>query len=279
MNPEFDKSGHMGGRSGPRAELPPVGRAGDPTIPELPTFSSGIPALDEVLGCGGLVPGGSYFLSAEPGSGKSALALTVAIEVAWTGKRVLYSSTEQLPIRIQQRLRRDGWGEPDSLAYTGSDKCREASLITSLAERESVSLLVVDSLQQVERAASGKSEQLRQVEIFNDLNTFASEHAVALLVVSQANKQGMYLGSSKLRHACDVHLEVHRERDPFTRFVGASKNRFAAVGHAAPFQFDDVGRPVFIDPVWAELHDQLAVEAVPSEFEGPTWPRFEGDAE
>lgn len=279
MNPEFDESGLRDGRPLTRAELPPVGRAGDPTIPEMPAFTSGLPALDEVLGCGGLVPGGSYFLSAEPGSGKSALALTVAIEVARTGKRVLYASTEQLPVRIQQRLRRDGWGEPNDLVYTGSDKYRETSLITSLAERESVSLLVVDSLQQVERAASSKSEQLRQVEAFSDLNAFASEHAVALLVVSQATKQGMYLGSSKLRHACDVHLEVHRGRDPLTRFVGASKNRFAAVGRRAPFQFDDVGRPDFIDPVWAELHDRMAAEALPPELERPTWPPFEGDSD
>lgn len=279
MNPDLDGSGLMGGHSKSRAELPPVGRAGDPTIPEPPVFSSGIPALDDVLGCGGLVPGGSYFLSAEPGSGKSALALTVAIEVARSGKRALYASTEQLPVRIQQRLRRDGWGEPNSLVYTGSDTYREASLITTLAERESVSLLVVDSLQQVERDASNKSEQQRHVEVLNDLNAFASECAVALLVVSQATKRGVYRGSSQLGHACDVHLEVHRGRDPLTRFVSPSKNRFAPAGHRAPFQFDDVGRPEFIDPVWAELHDRMAVEALPLEFEGPAWLRFEGDSE
>lgn len=63
---------------------------------------TGVPSLDSVL-MGGLAPG-CHVLMAQPGAGKSALALHVAMCVAAQGGRVLFASTEMTRQQCLARL-------------------------------------------------------------------------------------------------------------------------------------------------------------------------------
>ena len=63
---------------------------------------TGVPTLDSVL-MGGLAPG-CHVLMAQPGAGKSALALHVAMCVAAQGGRVLFASTEMTRQQCLARL-------------------------------------------------------------------------------------------------------------------------------------------------------------------------------
>lgn len=76
---------------------------------------TGVPSLDSVL-MGGLAPG-CHVLMAQPGAGKSALALHVAMCVAAQGGRVLFASTEmtrqQCLARLSAAVARSTPGIPD----------------------------------------------------------------------------------------------------------------------------------------------------------------------
>ena len=48
-------------------------------MPPKPTISTGIPALDDVLG-GGLAPRRMYLVSGDPGAGKTTLGLQFLME-------------------------------------------------------------------------------------------------------------------------------------------------------------------------------------------------------
>ena len=71
--------------------------ASPPTV-----VGTGVPTLDSVL-MGGLAPG-CHVLMAQPGAGKSALALHVAMCVAAQGGRVLFASTEMTRQQCLARL-------------------------------------------------------------------------------------------------------------------------------------------------------------------------------
>ena len=71
--------------------------ASPPTV-----VGTGVPTLDSVL-MGGLAPG-CHVLMAQPGAGKSALALHVAMCVAAQGGRVRFASTEMTRQQCLARL-------------------------------------------------------------------------------------------------------------------------------------------------------------------------------
>ncbi len=66
------------------------------------TIPSGFPSLDELLG-GGLRRGDLIVLGGDVGSGKSALALAIAIRVAQQRRPTLFYSGEMLPDRVLER--------------------------------------------------------------------------------------------------------------------------------------------------------------------------------
>ncbi|MEO7455065.1 MAG: DnaB-like helicase C-terminal domain-containing protein [Gemmatimonadaceae bacterium] len=63
---------------------------------------SGFPSLDKLLG-GGLRRGDLIVLGGDVGSGKSALALAIALRVSQGGHRTLFYSGEMLPERVLER--------------------------------------------------------------------------------------------------------------------------------------------------------------------------------
>jgi replicative DNA helicase len=78
-----------------------VDAVADGAIP-ADTIASGFPSLDKQLG-GGLRRGDLIVLGGDVGSGKSALALAIALRVAQAGHSTLFYSGEMLPERVLER--------------------------------------------------------------------------------------------------------------------------------------------------------------------------------
>ena len=70
--------------------------------------SSGVPALDEMLGGKGFFRGASVLVSGTAGAGKSSLAATFADAVARRGERCLYFAFEESPEQIMRNMRSIG---------------------------------------------------------------------------------------------------------------------------------------------------------------------------
>jgi circadian clock protein KaiC len=92
-------------------QLPP--RAGDTGAPARPptggpTISSGIPALDGILG-GGFTPQRFYMVQGVPGSGKTTLALQFLTEGVRCGESVLYVTLSETEEEIRSIADSHGW--------------------------------------------------------------------------------------------------------------------------------------------------------------------------
>jgi DNA repair protein RadA/Sms len=106
-------------------------------------YSSGLDALDEVLGKG-FVPGGVVLLAGEPGIGKSTLLLQLVGNLARTGRSAVYVSAEESLGQIRGRAERLGLLSPDLLAMAPT---RAEDALAAQAPGHAPDQMVVDSVQ------------------------------------------------------------------------------------------------------------------------------------
>ncbi len=178
----------------------------------LPT---GLAEFDRVTG--GLFAGDQVILAARPGAGKSSLALTIAVNVAATGRRVLYVSPEmpdeQLAMRavcseanVPVEAWRRGTARPEDLMQASQwvhnlpifiEDSTESTAASIRAEArrmarepEGLALVVVDYLQMI-RPDPGKRHGSREQEV-NDtalqLKRLAKDHDVPMVCLSSLNR-------------------------------------------------------------------------------------------
>ncbi len=189
-----------------------VGRI-DATAPGHPapdTVPSGFPSLDRLLG-GGFRRADLIVLAGDVGSGKSALALGIAIRSARAGIPGIFLSGEMSPERVMERALalegkapvddlRQGRIDPPTRAAVGAAalRLRDTPLVFRplLGERfdeirEAVDfvpprgLLVVDSLQLAPSPRPAARLEERMALAMRALKALAVERNVAVLVVAQ----------------------------------------------------------------------------------------------
>ena len=200
-------------------------------------WSLGMGELDRVLG-GGLVPGSVTLLGGEPGIGKSTLLLQVAAQMG-ASRSVLYVSGEESGGQIALRARRLG------LNTEGVEAACETDLdaILELATEKRMALLVIDSIQTMNVAASetsaGSVSQLR--ECTAALVRFAKASGTAVLIVGHVTKEGAIAGPRLLEHLVDTVLYFERDAGSRFRMVRATKNRFGSVNELSFFLMTETG--------------------------------------
>jgi replicative DNA helicase len=184
----------------------------DATAPGTPapdTVTSGFPSLDRVLG-GGFRRQDLIVLGGDVGSGKSALALAMAVRAAQAGVPTLFLSGEMSPERVLERaLALEGRAAIDDLRLGRLDaaarvavgaaavRLRDVPLllrpllgesfdeITSLDEVPGRSFLVVDSLQLAPTPQPAGRLDERIALVVRALKALAVERNVAVLAVAQ----------------------------------------------------------------------------------------------
>ena len=189
-----------------------VGRidAAGPDTPAPDTVPSGFPSLDRLLG-GGLRRQDLIVLAGDVGSGKSALALAIAIRSAAAGTPVLFLSGEMSPERVMERaLALEGKAPVDDLRQGRLDaatraavgaaavRLRDAPLAFRPLPGESFTevrgaldfvpprrLLVLDAVQLAPAPRSSARLDERVALTVRALKALAIERDAALLAVSQ----------------------------------------------------------------------------------------------
>lgn len=265
----------------------------DATPPGIPT---GFRDLDRRLG-GGLRRGCQYCLAGETGTGKTGLALGIALNVAARGEAVAIASaempTEQLTIRAlanranldngeleRGELTRKGWNAAGEAAkWFGSlPLCiddRPAQTIVSIrtmARRAAaklgkrLGLLVVDYIQILRGERRGRSDSREQevAELSKGLMWLAKELDCAVLTLSQLNREAAKRGEPPKLH--DLRDSGAIEQDNFgVLFVW---NRGAR---------EDMGENKTTDceVILAKHRQGGACGSVPMRFHGPSTRFFE----
>ncbi|MDH5234612.1 MAG: DnaB helicase C-terminal domain-containing protein [Gemmatimonadota bacterium] len=168
---------------------------------------TGFPSIDRWLG-GGVRPGDLVVLGGDVGSGKSALALAIAMRAALEGTRVAFLTGEMTVERVMERaLALEGRARVDDLRQGRLDELTRAgvgaaalrlrdhaplfevlppkgleTLQSRVAELD-VHLLVVDSLQSLAGGSRSQDEELAAAVRF--LKSMAVERGVCVLVTAQ----------------------------------------------------------------------------------------------
>jgi replicative DNA helicase len=234
------------------------------------TIATGFQSLDRILG-GGLRGGDLVVLGGDVGSGKSALALAVAMRVAQRRAPVTFFSGEMSTDRLLERaLAIEGRVKIDDLRAGVVNDIARASVgaaavrlrdvlprfevipneglagITENAEATRPELVVVDSLQSLLRGERGTDEEL--AEAVRRLKTFAIQQRVAVFVTAQLPHLAVrddrrpilddFGALGAVKHHADVVLALFRE-DMYDRrreIEGATellvrKNRNGSTGY------------------------------------------------
>jgi replicative DNA helicase len=170
------------------------------------TVSTGFPSVDQLLG-GGLRSGDLAVLGGDVASGKSALALAVALRAALSGVQVAFYTGETTIDRVLERmLAIEGRARIDDLRHGSLEdatragvgaaalRLREVSpmvdrlpptgeaLVEALRARSGLRLAVIDSLQALPAGRAGQDEEL--AAIVRTLKAVAIDTGVAMLLVT-----------------------------------------------------------------------------------------------
>lgn len=210
------------------------------------TAMTGVKDLDELTG--GIHPGELTAIGARPGTGKSAFCLQTAVNVARSGRKVMFFALEMTEAQnldrlmmmhargIDQKQLRDGdldeaqWDE----TYTASEKIkamdetllfsqqRDISQIKRMVADERPDLLVIDQLSQVtDETQKFPSIRERYIYMTKELMDIAMNSGVAVWVACQVNRGANDMKpslanlkeSGSIEEDCDMVILLHRDRD------------------------------------------------------------------
>lgn len=220
-------------------------------------LSTGCAPIDELLG-GGMETGTITQVYGPPASGKTNIALMAAVEVARTGRRVLYIDTEGLSL---ERLAQLVEGHP---AVTEPGDVTDRIVIRDVHDFEEqteaikeaadvspeVSLIIVDSATGFYRLERGNENEegdaLRTVtRQITHLLSVARKHDLAVLVTNQVFMDPEAdrirpLGGNTLGHWSGAVIRLDRFRGG-NRRATLEKHRSRAAGDTAGFRITETG--------------------------------------
>ncbi|MBQ7738814.1 MAG: DNA repair protein RadA [Desulfovibrionaceae bacterium] len=212
---------------------------------KLAPYSSGLPELDRVLGHG-LVPGGAFLISGEPGIGKSTLLLQIAGLVAAQDRVVLYASGEEALTQIKARAERLGMLHENLLAIATS---KIDDIVINMRELKP-ELIIVDSVQTVSSSqvdgVPGNVTQIRAVT--GELIEACRSQGTTLILVGHVTKDGVLAGPRLLEHMVDTVIALEGDRRQMFRLLRIFKNRFGPTEELLIFQMKQAGLEVVADP-------------------------------
>ncbi len=196
---------------------------------------TGCAEFDRVLG-GGLVPGSIVLLGGEPGIGKSTLLLQTALSIP--DKRLLYVSGEESEQQIKMRAERIGTALKDTSqqCYVVAETVTQR--IFDHVDAVKPDILVVDSIQTISTesidSSAGSISQIR--ECTAELQRFAKESGVPVLLVGHITKDGSLAGPKVMEHIVDAVLQFEGDRNYGFRILRALKNRFGSTAELGIFE-------------------------------------------
>lgn len=150
-------------------------------------IATGFRGLDEVLGA--LEPGALYVMAGRPGMGKTALAVQVALNMAMSGRRVLYDSLEMQAAQIGRRALAFMSGIPLHTLKHGRWGKNDANSIVEAQRRLSGVPLAIDQQSGISTAMIALKARTAKRK-FGGLDAIFVDHMHIVATDSQAERNG-----------------------------------------------------------------------------------------
>ena len=206
-------------------------------IEKISRFSSGFKEFDRVLG-GGIVPGSIVLLGGEPGIGKSTIVLQAAGKIS-ISEKVLYITAEESLEQVKIRWERLNQESIDLKIYSETS----LSLIIQEIRNLKPTFAIIDSIQAINNdemeSAPGSVSQVRSCSA--ELQNFAKENNIALLIIGHVTKDGALAGPKNLEHLVDVVMNFEGDHISSPRLLRSVKNRFGATFEIGIFEMLENG--------------------------------------
>ncbi len=206
-------------------------------IDTISRFTSGFKEFDRVLG-GGIVPGSIVLLGGEPGIGKSTIVLQSAGIIS-LNEKVLYITAEESLEQVKIRWERLNQNSLNLKIYAETN----FSLILEEIKKVKPSFAVIDSIQAIYNdeleSTPGSVSQVRTCS--SELQNFAKENNIALLIIGHVTKEGSLAGPKTLEHLVDVVLNFEGDNIASHRLLRSIKNRFGSTFEIGIFEMFENG--------------------------------------
>ncbi len=191
--------------------------------------------FDRVLG-GGIVPGSVVLVGGHPGIGKSTLILQASMSM---GVTVLYVSGEESEEQIKMRADRIGNSTGQCYIYGETN----IDLILRQADELQPSVIVLDSIQTMFlehlESSAGSISQIRETAA--ELQRFAKERNIAVIIIGHITKDGDLAGPKLLEHIVDTVLYFEGDRHYAYRLMRSRKNRFGSTDEIGIYEMRESG--------------------------------------
>jgi len=221
--------------------------------------------FNRVLG-GGIVLGSLILIGGQPGIGKSTLLLQLTTH---TDKKVLYVSGEESDEQIKMRADRLGKSNTESYIYT------ETNIVKILKQAKTLQpeVLIIDSIQTVSspyiESTPGTISQVR--ECTGELQRFAKETGIPVLLIGHITKEGSIAGPKLLEHIVDVVLQFEGDQNYSYRIIRTLKNRFGSTDEIGIYEMQVNGLREVSNPselLLSQSEEHLSGSAVSATIEG-----------
>jgi len=191
--------------------------------------------LSQVLG-GGIVPGSVILVGGQPGIGKSTLLLQLALQNKF---KVFYVSGEESEEQIKLRANRIQSENEQCYLYTNisTDK------ILQQARKINPKVMIIDSIQTLTSplvdSIPGTISQIR--ECAYELQRFAKESGICVLIIGHITKDGNIAGPKILEHIVDTVLQFEGDQNHMFRILRTTKNRFGSTDEIGIYEMSTKG--------------------------------------
>jgi len=214
--------------------------------------------IDNLLG-GGVEKGNITQFFGPPGSGKTNIAISLAVNTALNGKKVIYVDTEGgLSLERIKQIARDNFQkvanniivfEPTNFSKQIDDlKAIEAWLI---GNHEEVDLIIIDSAVALYRVDSGKSSILNKDlgKQMGLLASFARKYQIAIVLTNQiyssfddeGNGNIKAVGGTILQYWSKIIIQLEKGEGDNQRTATLQRHKSIAAGKTVNFKITQVG--------------------------------------
>lgn len=166
----------------------------------VPKLATGFQKLDWLCN-GGIEHGGILVIAAMPGTGKTALATTIASNITEANKSTCFISLEMSPEAIATRMFQSFWNKPEDEVRANAYEASAAlnyfhpimpgndisAVIGAMTEHLDSDLFVIDYFDLIDMRTKDSHTQKLEL-ISHQLKHFAMEHKKPMIVLSQLSK-------------------------------------------------------------------------------------------
>lgn len=205
--------------------------------------------IDKLLSTeGGFPKATNFILVGDPGVGKSTVSMDILADLQNNGASVLFISGEMDRVDLYRYVKRyPKFGNLDILFLGEYVDENPKSIIETMLNR-GYDVVLIDSFVEVQdtvaeaSAMSGKKAEKWLVDLMRHHNMANNEGNkwTSFLCIQQVTKEGVFLGSNKLKHNTTGMMELRFDKDG-TRYAMFTKNRRGEVNIKMQFDLSSTG--------------------------------------